>query len=344
MITSDDMKGLIITLFLLIGFGSFVLWNANRPIGGAGSVLFNIAKGDSVQRISERLQDAHLIRSAKFFQLTVWSRGHRGDFKTGSFEISPRLTTRDLELQLAGAKPVSNEVEFTAIEGWTLDDIATALEKQRLTTKAAFAAQAGISAVQAAKLPDWAASFPVLSDKPALASLEGYLFPDTYRVYADGNVSQVIRRMLANTEAKFTPAMREQAQAHDRTVFQILTMASVLEREVRSDADRAMVADLFWRRVDSGRGMEADSTVNYCTGKSLASVSYADTKINCPWNTYKYKGLPVGPIGNPGLSTIKAALSPTPNTYWYFLTDKDGNVHYAKTLDEHNANKRKYLK
>lgn len=338
------MKALFISLLLFIGFGSFVLWSANQPIGGKGSMLFNIAKGDSVARIAERLQDAGLIRSAAVFRLTAWSRGDRSAFKAGSFELSPGMTVREMEAVLADAKPISNEVAITTIEGWTLDDIAGYLSKQGLTTTQAFAAQAGSSAAQGEKLPDWNASFSILNDKPAGANLEGYLFPDTYRVYPNGNVSEIVRRMLADMDAKFTPAMRADAAKHGRSVFQILTMASVLEREVRTDADRKMVADLFWRRVDTKHGMEADSTVNYCTGKSLASVSHADTKVECPWNTYKYRGLPVGPIGNPGLASIEAAIGPTPNDYWYFLTDKQGNVHYGKTLDEHNANKRKYLK
>jgi len=102
------MKGFLVTIFLLIGFGTFVLWSVNQPVGGAGSVLFNITKGDSVALIAQRLQDAHLIRSAALFRLTVWSRGHQADFKAGSYELSPQLTTRGLELALAGGKPVRN--------------------------------------------------------------------------------------------------------------------------------------------------------------------------------------------------------------------------------------------
>ena len=150
--------------------------------------------------------------------------------------------------------------------------------------------------------------------------------------------------MLENFETKLTPDLRAEIARRGLTVFDAVRMASVIEAEVRSDDDRAMVSDIFWRRVAAGRGLEADSTVNYCTGKSQAAVDYKALSVDCPWNTYKYKGLPAGPIGNPGLSSLRAAVFPKANPYWYFLTDADGNVHYAKTLDEQVANKRKYLK
>jgi len=120
-------------------------------------------------------------------------------------------------------------------------------------------------------------------------------------------------------------------------------MASVIEREVRSEEDRALVSDIFWKRVEAGRGLEADSTVNYITGHSKPSVSYEETRIDHPWNTYKYRGLPPGPIGNPSLSSLIAAIRPKANPYWYFLTDPQGKVYYGRTLEEHSAN-RKYLR
>jgi len=342
------MKGLLATIALAAAFAGLVAWAMNRPPSReAKPVMFVIDKGDGPSRIAERLRDSSLIRSKSFFMFTTWSRGTRGDFKAGVFELSPAMTAREIERALTRGNPVSDERSIRILEGWTLDDIARYLEEEGVMPRPEFYAQAGQSARRYAageRLPDWSETFPALKDKPATASLEGYLFPDTYRIYVGSGGETVTRRLLANFEARLSPELRAEAAAGGRPIFEIVTMASVIEREVRGEEDRAIVSDIFWRRVDAGRGMEADSTVNYCTGKSLPAVSIKDTQVDCPWNTYKWRGLPAGPIGNPGLSALKAAARPKPNDWWYFLTDKEGKVHYAKTLDEHVANKRKYLR
>jgi UPF0755 protein len=127
-------------------------------------------------------------------------------------------------------------------------------------------------------------------------------------------------------------------------LYEIVIIASIVEREVQSPEDMALVADLFWRRDDIGMGLQADSTVNYVTGKKDAAISYEDTQVDSLYNTYKYRGLPYGPISNPGIAAIRATVYPTPNSAVYFLTDMQGTVHYAETLDGHNANKARYLR
>lgn len=341
------MKALLAGALIAIGIGGLAFFNSDRPVSkDAVSKLYVVHQGDGARVISEGLEKAGLIRSARYFLFTVWRRGDQSKFASGSYELSPSMKTNEIERALAGGKPVSNEREITIVEGWTIDDIADYLEAEGIASKKEFYAEVGESAkfVKPGSLPDWAASYSALADLPANASLEGYLFPDTYRVYADGGAKPVVRRMLANLENKLTPELRREIAEKHRSLRDVLILASVIEREVRGAEDSAMVADVFWKRVDAGRGLEADSTVNYITGHSKPSVSYQDTKVDNPWNTYKYRGLPPGPIGNPGMTAIRAAIRPARNPYWYFLTDKDGNVHYAKTLDEQISNKRKYLR
>lgn len=338
------MKGLFVTSLLALLFAGFVFSQAGNPVAKQPStILYVIPQGSGAKAIAEGLKEAGLIRSPKYFLFTVWSRGDQEKFKAGTYELTPSMTTREIEALLAKGKPVSNEISVTLLEGWTLDDMADHLQEQGFASREEFYAEAGESAKPASGLPDWDALYPALAGRPTDASLEGYLFPDTYRVYADGGAKALIRKMLANFETKLTPDLRAEIKASGRTVHEIVTMASVIEREVRSDADRAIVSGIFWKRVDSGRGLEADSTVNYITGHSKPSVSYEETRIDHPWNTYKYRGLPPGPIGNPSLSAIVAAIRPAANPYWYFLTDPHGRVYYGRTLDEHNAN-RKYLR
>ncbi len=339
------MKGILITLILALGFGGFVFSQAGKPVAKEPSdVLYVVPQGSGVRAIAEGLEEAGLIRSPRYFMYVVWRRGHQDAFKAGAYELTPSMTTAEIEALLAKGKPVSNEISVTLLEGWTLDDMADHLQAEGIVSREEFYAEAGKSAEMVqADLPDWTASYPALAGRPAGSSLEGYLFPDTYRIYADGGAKALVRKMLANFEAKLTPELRAEIAASGRTIHEIVTMASVIEREVRTEEDRALVSDVFWKRVDAGRGLEADSTVNYVTGHSKPSVSYEETRIDHPWNTYKYRGLPPGPIGNPSLSSIVAAVRPKANPYWYFLTDPEGKVYYGKTLEEHNAN-RKYLR
>ncbi len=342
------MKAFLATLLAALVLAGCVFLQEGRPVSRSSETrLFVIAKGQGIRDIADALASEKLIRSRAYFLYLAWSRGDHGAFKAGSFELSPSMPAGEIERTLAQGRPVSNEREVTILEGWTLDDIADYLEAQGVSSKKDFYAEVGESAkpVKPGDLPDWSASYPMLASKPATASLEGYLFPDTYRIYADGGIKALVRRMLDNFQGKYGSALGEEsARVEKRSVHEIVTMASLIEREVRGEKDRTLVSDIFWKRVEAGMPLQADSTVNYVTGHSRPSASYLDTKVDSPWNTYRYKGLPPTPIGNPGLSAIKAALNPEPNPYWYFLTDKEGNVRYAKTFQEHVANKSKYLR
>ncbi|MEK7545567.1 MAG: endolytic transglycosylase MltG [Patescibacteria group bacterium] len=338
------MKRLFTASILGLFFAVFVFSQAGSPVSKeASTILYVIPQGSGAKAIAEGLEKAGLIRSPRYFLFTVWSRGDQEKFKAGSYELTPSMSTREIEALLAKGTPVSNEISVTLLEGWTLDDMADYLQAEGIASIAEFYAEAGESAKPASGLPDWAASYPALASRPSDTSLEGYLFPDTYRIYADGGAKAIVRKMLANFEAKLAPELRAEIRAQGRSVHEIVTMASIIEREVRSDEDRAIVSGIFWKRVDAGRGLEADSTVNYITGHSKPSVSYEETRIDHPWNTYKYRGLPPGPIGNPSLSAIVAAIRPKATPYWYFLTDPQSKVYYGKTLEEHAAN-RKYLR
>jgi UPF0755 protein len=186
--------------------------------------------------------------------------------------------------------------------------------------------------------------YPCLKVRTAGTSLEGYLFPDTYSLFPDATAASVTKKLLDNFGRHMTSEVMTAVSASQREFRDVIIMASILEREVQTPADRRLVADLFWRRLAKGMRLQADSTVNYVTGGRDPSISGSDLALESPYNSYRYEGLPPGPIGNPGLDAIMAAVQSTPNDYWYFLTDADSAVHYAKTYDEHLANKAKYLR
>ena len=189
---------------------------------------------------------------------------------------------------------------------------------------------------------NWWDDYDFLLSKPRNLDLEGYLFPDTYRIFRDASIKDVVQRTLNNFDQKLTPELRNEIERQGKTIHDIITLASILEKEVSTDYDRAMVADIFYKRIKIGMPLQADSTVNYVTGKSESRSTIIDTKTDDPYNTYKYKGLPPGPICNPSLSAIKAAIYPKANNYYYFLTTPDGQVIYSQTHDQHVAAKAKY--
>ena len=227
---------------------------------------------------------------------------------------------------------MNKERSITIIEGWTVSDIANYLDNQGVASSSDF--------LEAVKLDNWKDKYDFLKNAKG-ETVEGFLFPDTYRIFKDATVDSIIAKMLDNFDHKFTDSMRGDAVSQNKSIFQIVTMASIIEKETKFSSDRSMVSGIFWKRIADGMGLQSDATVSYALGK--ASLSGDDLKTDSPYNTYLYRGLPLGPISNPGLSSIKAALDPTVNDYYYFVTDKSGKAYFAKTFEEHKKNIQKYL-
>jgi len=230
-----------------------------------------------------------------------------------------------------------NEDCFRIIEGWDNKEVSAYLVDKNFLSENGFTEAAGADSPLIKE-------FDFLQDKPANVDLEGYLFPDTYRIFKNSDSYDIIRKMLANFNAKLTPELRQEIVKQKKSFFEVLTLASIIEKEVSEPEDMKMVADIFYKRLKAGIALQSDATVNYATGKSLIQPTYQDLSVNSLYNTYKYPGLPPGPISNPGINALKAAIYPTPNPYYYFLTSKDQQVIYSKTYEEHLANKNKYLK
>lgn len=339
--------GLIATLAAIAWSGVWLL----TP-GKAEPAEFVIASGDSTQTIIEGLSDAGVIRSQTVFKVALRTSGLSTKLQPGTHDLSGVSTYAELIERLTSGGVSADELTLRVLEGWNLRDIQAALERAGYPRTADFFQVTGLpatdhrtlSAASAPKPDDFSSEFAFLKGKPSHVSLEGFLFPDTYRIFRDATPEDIVRTLLTNFDSKLTPDMRAKVATGDRTIYEVVTMASIVEREVRGDEDRRKVADLFWRRLDAGMALQSDATVNYVTGGTKPAVSLEETKNVSPFNTYKYPGLPLGPISNPGLSALKATINPEPNPYWYFLTDKQGNVHYGRDYDEHLRNKAKYLR
>lgn len=189
------------------------------------------------------------------------------------------------------------------------------------------------------------AAFPSIieSDFLALAKpYEGYVFPDTYLFLASSDVATIVQTMRANFTAKIAP-LTEGVNASGHSLSDIITLASLVEREARSVENKRIVAGVLWNRLRLGMPLQVDAVFGYIYGRDTYSPSFADLKIDSPYNTYTHKGLPPGPISNPGIESIDAAVNPTRTDYLYYLTGKDNLMHYATTYAQHQANQKKYL-
>ena len=309
----------ILAVVFALAFFIYAAIKVGRPLTvGGREKNFVVKSGQTATQVAENLKQENLISSPLIFQLYMRVRRAGGKVQAGGYWLRSSMSMRDIANLLVAGKVVPSAVRVTLIEGWTVADIGQALEDKGLVKKSDF----------------------VKNNK----NREGYLFPDTYLFAHDATAEQIAAKMIDNFNRKVTPKILEDIKKQGRTLPDIVTLASIIEREAAGKDQRRLIAGVFYNRLAVGMALQSDATISYITGKHDASPILDDLKITSPYNTYKYRGLPPGPIGNPSLEAIEAAIYPTPNDYLYFVTDKDGQPHFAKTLAEHEKNKAQYLK
>ncbi|KKS34113.1 MAG: YceG family protein [Parcubacteria group bacterium GW2011_GWC2_42_12] len=334
-------KKIIFILTTILIAGSSYWHSLNSPADPNGQErAFTVSKGETAEQIISNLKKENLIKSPVYFKYQIW--GAAANLKAGEYLISPKLSTREILKVLIDGEAISREKSIRIIEGWNLKDIGAYFTSNKITGASEFLGLAQ------APLSVWNFNFPkpdFLNDAPREANLAGYLFPDTYRIFANTAAEQIIFKMLTNFDRKLTPEMRAEIKWQQKTIYEIVTLASIIEKEVRSIDDMKIVSGIFWQRIKNGQGLESCATLAHILGVNKAQYSIEDTKIDSPYNTYKYRGLPPGPIANPGLNALKAAIYPEFTAYNYFLSDPaTGKTIYSRSLEEHNLNKFKYLK
>ncbi len=331
------MIGVIFVICMSLGgVGALFFAPLFIPLSGEKKeYVITITNSMPQEKVVKTLQEKGLIHSQIPFELYLKIMYGSGHFKEGEYRIfSPISAVSVAKLFFQGPKIQERTIKI--IEGWNRKDIAKYLEKEGVGRADDF--------LELTHTVEPFADIALLSKKPINVDMEGYLFPDTYRIFSDAKPQDIVRKLIANLESKITAEMLSEIRSHGQTVHEALTLASIVEREVQTDTDRALVADLLYRRIKLGMPLQVDSTISFITGKQNDRSSLTDLQIDSPYNTYKYKGLPPGPIANPGLSSIRAVVYPKANEYLFFLTTPEGEVKYARTYAEHLENKRKYLK
>lgn len=300
-----------------------------RPVGtGNQKHYITIATGSTLNQIAEQLQAAGVIRSSQAFEWYISVHNDRDKLQAGTYGFTLSDSTPAIADAIVNGKVATDLV--TIVPGQRLDQVRQAF------IKSGFAPASVDAALRAGQ---YRSAYPALADNPASASLEGFLYPDSFQKTATTDPKQIIAESLAEMQTHLTTDIRRGFAAQGLTVFQGVTLASIVEQEVPNQSDRNQAAQVFLKRLRIGMPLASDPTAIY--GAVKAGVTPA-LDYDSPYNTALYKGLPPGPIGTVSDSSLRAVAHPADTDWLYFVSGDDGTTHFAKTLEEHNANVDKY--
>jgi UPF0755 protein len=295
-----------------------LLFLASSPSCVKKDKNINISNGLSLMQISLLLKESGVVRSDDVFRVIVILLGGEKNIKAGPYLFDGTENVLEITRKLISADYGVPVKKITIIEGMRGRDMLNLFGE------------------------DFTNLDKTALEKELLAR-EGYLFPDTYFIPLSASARDIIK-MLSDNFDKHILTIDLNRSVTSKVLNEVITMASIIEGEAVKDEDRRIIADILWRRIEIGMPLQVDTTFMYINGKASSELTKADLKIDSPYNTYVNKGLPPGPISNPGLEAINSVISPTPNKYLYYLSDTDGVMHYANTFVEHIKNKEKYLK
>ncbi len=293
---------------------------------------FVIARGETAGEIARHLEAAGVVRSALAFTFVLYDGGSEASLQAGTYTVSAAFTPRELARLFQQAP--GEQVVLRIIEGWRLSEIAAAVNKALPTiSREAFLATAVVGERQS----------PSLAGLDKRASLEGLLFPDTYFLRPDATAADVVETLLANFESRAGATLRTGATQRKTSVYDLVKLASLVERETRDRAESPTIAGVYANRLAIGMKLDADPTVQYALG-DWRPLTLGDLSLDSPFNTYRVAGLPPTPICSPGLAALAAAARPADVPYFYFVAKNDGSGDhaFATTLEEHEANRAKY--
>lgn len=333
------ITALLVLLLLLVmatGAGAYYVYQQLQPVGaGDGAIKqVTIAPGSSVREIAQLLEQEGLIRDATVFRYYVRAKGVGSRLQAGEYRFAVGATIDQLLAKMVNGDVVKNTVRFTIPEGWTVEQIADSLAEKGLVDKQEFLREVNEG--------DFS-QFPFVAEIPAAEGrkyrLEGYLFPETYEVEKGATAHEIIARMLAQFAKELQPEWQEALKERQLSIHEAVTLASIVEREVVVDAERPIVAGVFFNRLRDQWLLESCATIQFILGKQRDRILYEDLKVESPYNTYLHPGLPPGPIASPGRASLAAVVEPAQHDYYFFVTKKDGSSehYFSRTYEEHLA-------
>lgn len=324
----------LVALFLVAAgaLGGFLYFRTRTPYRGYAvpAQIVDIPPGSGSRAIGARLVSAGIVRDRYTFELALYLSGASRALQAGQYRFDQAMTPREVIDKIARGDVYVVRITFP--EGLTIQEMAKEYESHGLGTSAAFEAAAADPA-------------PIAALDPEAHSLEGYLFPETYSVEPNAPAARLVDAMVARFKQEVGQDLRQQAAARGLTLHEVVTLASIVEKETGDPAERPMVAAVYENRLRLHMPLQCDPTVIYAlelAGQYSGGLRRDDLSYDSPYNTYRYPGLPPGPIASPGRASIVAALDPASVPYLYFVSRNDGTHVFARTLAEHNRNVRKY--
>ena len=340
--------GIALCIFLVVAGVTMAVWNkvdrsffAPMDAQDQTPYAFTVESGSSLTRVANNLESAGLIHNRTVFKYYADFLGYGQKIQAGEYTVRRNMSLQEImELLTTGdGNPITRNI--TVIPGWTVTDIAASLKEQGVIQDE----QAFLDLCRSGR--DFSAYY-YIADVLATANvsgrlyvLEGYLAPDTYEIYTNASMEDIIRKLLSQTEAVFKTQYHDRAEQLGMTMDQVITLASMIEKEAKK-ADFARVSAVFHNRLQRNMALGSDVTVKYATGIRRMALTNTDLQANSPYNTYVYRGLPIGPICSPSAAAIQAALYPDEQFMadgYLFFCSKDpntGELYFSRTLEEHN--------
>ena len=324
-------KFALFLLFVVLACAGAGVWfyrGVDRPFKGydAAEQFVEIPQGAGSIAIAKRLADAGVVRDVNSFRLVLWLTGEGRRLQAGEYRFDHPMSARQVADKIARGDVYVRPITFP--EGLTARQMAALYESKGFGPAAEFTEAAKNATLVSAVDPD-------------AKDLEGYLFPDTYKLPRRATAEQLVARMVAGFMKTLTPALIDKAEARGLTIRQLVTLASVVEKETGNPEERPLVAAVYANRLKIGMPLQCDPTVIYAlerAGRYNGNLTRENLQYDSPYNTYRYPGLPPGPIASPGRASLEAAASPAAVDYLYFVSKNDGSHAFASTLDEHNRN------
>jgi len=312
---------LVLLILIVLGLAGYLYLNFLRQPYGAGGIVL-IPKGSSVGQIAKILKDKDLIRSARFFSLNARFKDVGGKLQAGEYEIKAGMTPDEILQKLVKGDRIVRKLVIP--EGFTFQQIAKAIQSAGIAPTSEVITQF--------RNPELLARLGFPAD-----SLEGFLFPATYEYDSATQVEALLAKMIDTFLINFDQPLKDKAVQGGWTIPQVVTLASIIERETGQAAERPVIAAVFQNRLQIGMPLQSDPTVIYGLKNFDGNIRKADLSNPHPWNTYVHVGLPPSPIASPGKAALTAALNPAPTGYLFFVGKGDGTHAFSSTVEEHNA-------
>ncbi|HRY82307.1 MAG TPA: endolytic transglycosylase MltG [Candidatus Moranbacteria bacterium] len=324
----------IIFLLILAGLFYFRAQVYYSQGNSSASQSFEIKKGEGNAEIAERLKAENLISGKIYFYYYLRSHGFQNKIMPGVYSLSGNMKIPEIVSVIINSE--SQFIKITFPEGFTMKQMAEKLNSNGLS---------GDEFLKIANTPGELKKRYSYLTPDSVKTLEGYLFPDTYFFKKDISAENIVGRMLDTFDGKLNDQMQKDILKQNKSINDVIIMASIVEREVQTLEDMKIASGIFWKRIASGQRLQSDAPLSYILGDTNDQHSGKDLELNSPYNTYRFSGLPPAPISNPGINAINSAIYPENSNYNFFLTasvNGEKKVIYSKTFQEHVANKQKY--